>query len=339
MRISKSALWLGVLAVVLAAAPCFAQQEFVRGGVVIFQDDLASERPGEFPSRWELLGGGADTAVHDGGNVISFLTTRTEIKPRMRNQNYLPDSFTLEFDYLMNHFTQHAWEVRFLDGNGRRSGALRITGRGFTLNSARGGTVSEGSTPDSSATFTPGWRRLALSFNQGEMRVFFDGARILNVPAFDIEIRSFLIHGGRPTNARPNTDAFIRNVVVAEGGMPLYQRVMTEGKFVTTDIRFDVNKADIRPESAPVIDQVFQVLRDHPELRFSVEGHTDSDGDPDWNEQLSLARAESVVRRLIEMGIAADRLTAKGWGAARPVADNRTPEGKAQNRRVEFVKQ
>jgi len=170
------------------------------------------------------------------------------------------------------------------------------------------------------------------------MRVFCDGTRVLNVPRFEEELRSFLIHGGRPGNARPNKDAFIRNVVVAAGGMPLYERVMSEGVFSTTEIQFDVNKADIKPESAGIIDQVFQLMRDHEEIRFSVEGHTDSDGDAELNQQLSQQRAESVVRALIGKGISQDRLTARGWGASKPVADNSTEEGKAQNRRVEFIR-
>ncbi len=87
-----------------------------------------------------------------------------------------------------------------------------------------------------------------------------------------------------------------------------------------------------------VIQQVFDMMHHHQELRFSVEGHTDSDGDAQWNQRLSQERAESVVRRLVEMGIDADRLTARGWEASKPVADNSTDEGKALNRRVEFIR-
>lgn len=322
---------------IVLISPLRAQDAFVRGGTVIFADDLSGERVGEFPSRWRLLKGGAEVVTADGGNVISFRTPGTDIAPLMRDASYLPPSFTIEFDYLMNHFTQQAWELHFVDGNGRGTGTLRITGRNFQLR-ARAGQQSDGSTPDTSASFTPGWRRLALSYNQGEMRVYGDDTRLLNLPGFDIEMRGIQIRGGRPASARPNPDAFIRNIVIAEGGMPLYERVMTDGKFVTNEIQFDVNRAEIRPESAAVIGQVAQLMQAHPELRFSVEGHTDSDGDADWNQRLSQQRAESVVQALIGEGIAADRLTAKGWGAAHPVAGNDTADGKARNRRVEFVK-
>jgi OmpA-OmpF porin, OOP family len=328
---------ISLAALTLMAAAAHGQAEFERGSKVIFEDNLKHEKTGEFPSQWRLVKGSAEVARHEGENVLSLLVTRTEVAPLMREKSYLPQAFTIEFDYLMNDLRQHAYEIKFFNDNGRRSGTLRFNGERFTLG-GRSGTVSEGNTSETRAGFQPGWRRLALSFNQHELRVFNDGVRVLNVPRFEEELRSFLIHGGRPNNAKPNSDAFIRNVVVAEGGMPLYERVMSEGSFSTTEIQFDVNKADIKPESAGIINQVFQLMRDHQDLRFSVEGHTDSDGDAELNQRLSQQRAESVVRALIEKGISPDRLTAKGWGASKPVADNATEEGKAKNRRVEFVR-
>lgn len=334
--LSTSIISLAALAMLVSAA--YAQPQFERGSSVIFEDNLRHESIGEFPSQWRLVRGSAEVARHEGENVISLRVTRTQIAPAMQEQNYLPDAFTIEFDYLMNDLRQHAYEILFFNESGRRVGALRITGERFILNSARGGTVSEGNTGETRTDFLPGWRRLALSFNQHELRAFINGVRVLNVPRFEVEMRSFLIEGGRPGNARPNADAFIRNLTVAAGGMPLYERVMTEGSFSTTEIRFDVNRAEIRPESAGIIEQVFQLMRNHPEISFSVEGHTDSDGDAELNQRLSQQRAESVVQALIDKGISPDRLQARGWGASRPVADNSTVQGKAENRRVEFVR-
>jgi OmpA-OmpF porin, OOP family len=324
--------------VCLFAISVFAQGKFIRGNSIIFEDNLKFEKIGEFPSRWELIKGSAEVAVYEGDNVLSFLITQTEIRPYMKNNHYLPESFTIEFEYLMNHFKQHSYEIDFFGSDGKRSGRLRFNGESYSLNSARGGKVSEGRTPNTSADFAPGWKRFALSFNQQEMRVFCDDMRVLNVPRYNIEIKSLLIRSGRPQSARPNSDAFIKNIVIAEGGMPLYEKVMTEGKFVTSEIQFDVNKADIKPESMAIIHQVYQVMVDHPDLRFSVEGHTDSDGDDELNQHLSSQRAENIVSQLIKMGIETDRLNAKGWGASKPVADNSTAEGKARNRRVEFVR-
>jgi outer membrane protein OmpA-like peptidoglycan-associated protein len=76
----------------------------------------------------------------------------------------------------------------------------------------------------------------------------------------------------------------------------------------------------------------------YPDLNFSVEGHTDSDGDGALNQKLSVARAKAVMDKLIAMGISADRLKYAGFGESKPIDNNATPEGKANNRRVEFVK-
>jgi len=120
--------------------------------------------------------------------------------------------------------------------------------------------------------------------------------------------------------------------------VPLYDKFLTDGKFVTTGIKFDVAKATIKPESMGTINYVVKMMQDHPELKFSVEGHTDSDGDDATNQKLSEARAKAVMETMIKAGISADRLTSKGHGESKPMSGNDTPEGKAQNRRVEFVK-
>ena len=81
------------------------------------------------------------------------------------------------------------------------------------------------------------------------------------------------------------------------------------------------------------------LMTENPELKFSVEGHTDNTGNPTGNQTLSEARAKAIVDKLVELGIAPDRLSAVGKGQTSPIADNTTDEGRAKNRRVEFVKQ
>jgi len=80
------------------------------------------------------------------------------------------------------------------------------------------------------------------------------------------------------------------------------------------------------------------MMTDHAELQFSVEGHTDSDGEDAANQKLSEARSKAVLDAMVKLGISGDRLTSKGHGESKPMTGNDTPEGKAQNRRVEFVK-
>ena len=109
--------------------------------------------------------------------------------------------------------------------------------------------------------------------------------------------------------------------------------------FMALYINFDTNKATIKPESKPIVDQIVLLLKDNPSLKVSVEGHTDNTGTSARNKTLSQERAQSVVNALMAAGIDKKRLSAVGWGQDKPVADNKTEEGKAKNRRVEIVKQ
>jgi outer membrane protein OmpA-like peptidoglycan-associated protein len=103
---------------------------------------------------------------------------------------------------------------------------------------------------------------------------------------------------------------------------------------------FDVNSANIKPESYGTLKEIADVLKENSTVHVSIIGHTDSDGNADYNLKLSKERAQAVKDALSsEFDIDASRMTTDGKGAAQPVADNKTSEGKAQNRRVEFVKQ
>jgi outer membrane protein OmpA-like peptidoglycan-associated protein len=107
---------------------------------------------------------------------------------------------------------------------------------------------------------------------------------------------------------------------------------------ITEKIQFDTNKSTIKPESHGLLDEIVGVFKDNPQLRkVSIEGHTDSDGADPYNMKLSDGRAKAVLQYLVEHGIDAGRLTAKGFGESKPIASNDTPEGKEKNRRVEFL--
>ncbi len=102
-------------------------------------------------------------------------------------------------------------------------------------------------------------------------------------------------------------------------------------------LNFDTDKATLRPDAQPTLAEVRKLLAENPALRLAVEGHTDNAGTPAHNQQLSEARARAVVAALADAGPPADRLQAAGFGQTRPVADNATEAGRAQNRRVELV--
>jgi len=122
-------------------------------------------------------------------------------------------------------------------------------------------------------------------------------------------------------------------------GCPKKQLVkITDDKLeIIESVYFKTDRAEIEPRSFGLLDNVAAVLVAHDQLHIQIEGHTDSQGDDAYNKKLSQRRAEAVVAYLVKKGIAAARLTALGFGEERPIADNRTKEGRAQNRRVVFT--
>jgi len=115
-------------------------------------------------------------------------------------------------------------------------------------------------------------------------------------------------------------------------------RALNTDGHIALYINFDVNKATIKPESKPVVDQIVEILKTDDALKISIEGHTDNSGNADNNKVLSKQRAQAVADALSGQGIDKQRLNIVGWGQTKPIADNATEEGRAKNRRVELVK-
>ncbi|MFV1976407.1 MAG: OmpA family protein [Candidatus Scalindua sp.] len=302
----------------------WSKYDFVSGDEIIFEDNLSNEKIGEFPSKWDLKSGNAENAVLGNENVIAFQMNGTEIMPLMTEEEYLPEVFTIEFDiYFYNKYNE---AYRLILKNQKR---IDIRQNKVSMGSFVG-EPGEGAREE-------GWHHIAVSFNIRALKVYFDQTRVLNVPNIKKRptsvVLSALSHG-----SKKGDPAIIKNIRIAKGGVELYDKLMTDGKIVTTGIRFDVNKATIKPESMGVINEIAKLMKDHSDIKFSVEGHTDSDGDIASNQKLSEARANSVKDALVDLGIDASRLETKGFGESNPVSDNSTPEGKASNRRVEFVK-
>ncbi len=115
--------------------------------------------------------------------------------------------------------------------------------------------------------------------------------------------------------------------------------VRSDNRIVFRDITFDLNSANLKSESYPTLRRLLMIIQSNSGSRFLIEGHTDSNGDDATNQQLSIDRAESVKTWLVSNGIEATRLTTQGFGETKPAVSNDTSEGRAQNRRVEVVRQ
>lgn len=302
----------------------WSKYDFVPGENVIFVDDLSAEKPNEFPSRWNLLGGSAEIGILEGENVISFAKKFTSIAPHMNSKSYLPAAFTLEMDLYFYKKGNEAFTIDF-----GKAGELDVRLVKLTFGKFTGET--EGSSSEA------GWHRLAIAYNEGAMKIYFDENRILNIPQVNTAPESFTIeslsHGS--SKGEPN---FIKNIRLAEGSFDLYNRITTDGKFTARGILFDAGSANLKPESMGELNRIFDVMSSNPELKFIVEGHTDSDGNEESNMDLSKRRAASVTEMLVSMGINKSRLSATGKGETEPADSNETSEGKANNRRVVFVK-
>ena len=137
-----------------------------------------------------------------------------------------------------------------------------------------------------------------------------------------------------------NKDEFmVSNIRYAVGAPDTRNKLLTEGKLVTRGILFDVNADKIKPESYGVLKEIGAVLKENPAVKVKIIGHTDADGDDAKNLDLSKRRAASVKNALsAEFGIETARMETDGKGETQPSDPNTTPQGKANNRRVEFVK-
>jgi len=330
---------------VKGAEMAYAKSDFVPGDEVIFDDNQANEQMGEFPSQWDLLRGNAEIASIDGKKAILMAAQDSWLEPLMKTKkNYLGDVFTLEFDYFQpkEENVSGGCELDFMGPNDPRDhDVFTVTWPNAIYNGNKdifyGWANSSGR---SSGTYTvkPAvgqWNHFAVSFNKRALKVYFNGNRIANVPNVSYPPGWVTIWTGHGV---VNKDTYIKDVRIAKGAVPLYDRLASDGKIISYGITFDVGKSTIKPESMTEISRIAKLMQENAEVKFSVEGHTDNTGNAASNQTLSEARSTAVMDKLVEMGISKDRLKSAGKGQTKPIADNSTDEGRAKNRRVEFVK-
>jgi OOP family OmpA-OmpF porin len=312
----------------------WAKYDFVPGDQIIFEDDLMFEENGEFPSRWDLVRGNAEVAEYGGDKVIMLRDGHPGIVPYFKDpqNDYLPDVFTIEFD--LYYPGNGSFETHLYDRKNQESGSpTGYTDIDITYNQMELG-QSKSRLPDENIEESR-WMHIAIAYTNGKLKAYMDETRLLNIPRIDFDPKGLTLYTYHANNENL---FYVKNIRIAKGGVKYYDRIMEDGKIIANGIRFDVNKSTLKPESMGIINEIYTLLEQHPDLKFSVEGHTDSDGDDAFNQTLSEARAKTVMDKLTSMGISADRLTSKGWGETMPITSNGTAEEKAENRRVEFVK-
>lgn len=329
-------------------AAVYAKSDFVPGDEIFFEDNLSGEKLGEFPSQWDLINGSAEVGEINGTKCI-MLEPGTELGPLAKDiKSFLPDVFTLEYDFWINDKNaelDQKYELYLFDGTSFYGvNALMVLKFG-NLNSDRNAQIvwkyktPSGESRSGEGTFEiqeHSWHRLSVSFNKRAFKAYVNGIRTTNIPNMAAP-KAFRLYQATWGGITPGINA-ITDIRMAEGAVPLYDRMMSDGKFITYGITFDVGKSTIKPESYAELTRIVTLMQENPGLRFSIEGHTDATGNAASNQKLSDDRSKAVAVKLIEMGISESRLQAVGKGQNNPIADNANDEGRARNRRVEFVK-
>lgn len=311
--------------------------DFVPGEKTIFFDDFTDMGPGDPPLHFKARG--AALELREAGAVRQLTATaNSALTPNLKA---LPKNFTCEA------------EVKFDIPNGRAG--LHV----LFLNKEREALTwilslqPSGETTTILAQKIPKYVefgrktikidirqpvKLALWAQDGRVRVFVNGEKQLDFNQVDVApIERVEIQPG-VTGKGPAVG--LRTVRFAESAPDVTQSIMASGRYVSHAILFDTGSDRLKPESAAPIQAIAKALEADPKLKLLIEGHTDAVGNAAGNLDLSKRRAEAVKTVLAsQFGIDASRLSASGLGSTRPIDANDTPQGRAQNRRVEFVKQ
>ncbi|MFY7911356.1 MAG: OmpA family protein [Emticicia sp.] len=332
----------------------YSKFDFIPGEKVVAVEDFGQDAVGDFPAKWNTNAGGEIVTIDGQKGKWLKASDRGLFFPDFVNQ--LPENFTMEFDMMISE-----------DVSQNMSGLMvffpEISKRKPTFDASFGTDPQVGfdihPMPDQGGSTSSAWvfdknnekvleNTIPFSWKDGEVnrvsiwrqktriRLYVNETKVWDLPrAFDPTLKySMLFNNNLFAGAN-----FITNLRIAEGAPDTRNKLITEGKLVTRGILFDVNSDKIKPESYGVLKEIGTVLKENPAVKVKIIGHTDSDGDDAKNLDLSKRRAASVKNALsAEFGIEAARMETDGKGETQPSDPNTTPQGKANNRRVEFVK-
>lgn len=327
------------------------QYDFVPGDKILYYEDFSQDAVGDFPALWTTNGSAEVKTVniapgkwfHMNGEDAVYCYTK-EIA--------FPENFIVEFDIIPDEEYYRGIVFTLYQENPEDPQELNDD-----LYPGKGGvhiiphkegweTLGYTDSPDDrwitgeaskNPVVTEQVNHVIIWIQKRRVRVYHEGAKVIDMPTniYPGLVFNRIRFSGWDRDSYP----LVTNLKVTTAAPDTRSKLITEGKLVTYGITFDVNKADIKPESHGTLRDIATVLQENPGVRVKIVGHTDSDGDDKLNLDLSKRRAESVKSALSgQFGIDASRLETEGAGESKPVAANDTPENKAKNRRVELIK-
>jgi outer membrane protein OmpA-like peptidoglycan-associated protein len=333
----------------------YSKYDFVPGEKVVALDDFTQDEIGDFPAKWNTNGSGEVVTLAGKPGRWLKVTRGGFFIPDFVSE--LPENFTLEFDFTVapTFDSSYALNVALAQiANPKQPAAWQSSANLFTLTlNPRPGSGSSGMTTRQDETSGPANNTIlgqlisksTLPFHisiwrqRQRVRVYVNQEKTWDVPralTATAKLNSLVFF-------LPNVDAgmeyYFTNVRFATGAPDTRNKILTQGKWVSHGILFDVNSDRLKGESYGSLKEIATVLTENADLKVQIVGHTDSDGDDKSNLDLSRRRAASVKNALAtQFQIDAARMETDGKGESEPVDKNDTPAGKANNRRVEFIK-
>jgi len=344
----------------------YSKFDFISGEKVLYYDIFEKSEIGDFPAGWNT-NSSAEVVKLDGlpGKWLS-MTKDGYFQPEMVTN--MPDNFTLEFDVFNRYKSSNILAYHFIIGKSNNlrgdigedlrseaafafswygcSGSMgyEVTEKGESMGE-NSGLTSKNLICNGDDFQEPGIAKFSLWRQKNRLRIYINEEKVLDVPqAFNSNIlyNVFKWKASKMnfSNGRQYDDVFmVANIKYAVGAPDTRNKLITEGKFSTTGILFDVNSDKIDPSSYGTIKTIADVLKENATVSVKIVGHTDSDGDDKSNLLLSQKRAAAVKQSLTSnFGIDESRMRTDGKGESEPAVPNTTTEGKANNRRVEFIK-
>lgn len=350
-----------LMCLILAIVDCAAQTNedvgnigFKRGDKIIFTDNFSKDAIGDFPAKWGSTQGGEIKKIT--GFEEKFLKVPGGSIINLQLGKPLPEDFTLDYDMVLPAEvgtvvpsicfgeTLEKPGIILTPRKGLQLTVIRTGRKGFSdriLYGSGGGALNK----IDYVAATDKKIHVGFMVNGSRIRMYVDGKKMLDLPTQFINSFRKNIYLSSPTNGWAETKTgyfYATNFMLAETGKDARSQVVKDlfenGEASTTAIQFKVNSDAILAESDLVINELVTGMKANAAVTIKIIGHTDSDGDAVKNMELSKKRANAVKMKMVSLGIAQNRITTDGEGESNPIADNATAEGKAQNRRVVFMK-